>query len=222
MEMSTFMQYLLDNEATYSSLKIVQTMCISLIVSLGIYIVYKLTYKGVVYSRNFNLSLIMISLITTIVIMVIGSNIALSLGMVGALSIVRFRTAIKDPRDTAFIFWSIGAGLAIGTGSYAIAFIGSIFIMVTLLVLTLIMKRDDKYLLVIRGDRSAEEEITKKVFSSLRNYKIRAKNTTQTSIEIVCEIRLKDNEDIDLMQAIHGIKGVNTVNMVAQTGEMIG
>ncbi|MEG0371723.1 MAG: DUF4956 domain-containing protein, partial [Clostridium sp.] len=146
----------------------------------------------------------------------------LSLGMVGALSIVRFRTAIKDPRDTAFIFWSIGAGLAIGTGSYAIAFIGSIFIMVTLLVLTLIMKRDDKYLLVIRGDRSAEEEITKKVFSSLRNYKIRAKNTTQTSIEIVCEIRLKDNEDIDLMQAIHGIKGVNTVNMVAQTGEMIG
>ncbi|MEF9934675.1 MAG: DUF4956 domain-containing protein [Clostridium sp.] len=220
--MTTFMQYLMDNDVVFSAFQIFKAMGVSLIVSLGIFLVYKLTYKGVVYSRNFNISLVMITLITTAVIMVIGSNIALSLGMVGALSIVRFRTAIKDPRDTAFIFWSIGVGLSVGTGSYAIAIIASIFIMIVLFGLSLVIKRENKYLLVIRADRSAEENIMKSIFASVKNYNIRAKNTTEHSIEIVCEIRLGNNEDIILMQGLYSVKGVKTVNIVSQTGEMIG
>lgn len=220
--MTTFMQYLIDNDAVYSAFQIFKSLGISLVISLGIFMVYKLTYKGVVYSRNFNISLIMITLITTAVIMVIGSNIALSLGMVGALSIVRFRTAIKDPRDTAFIFWSIGVGLAVGTGSYVIGLIASIFIMIVLFILSLVVKRYNKYLLVIRAERSSEEQIMKSIFASVNNYNIRAKNSSEHSIEIVCEIRLRENEDIGLMQGLYSVKGVKTVNIVSQTGEMIG
>lgn len=220
--MSTFMQYLVDNDTVFSIFQIFKSMGIALIISIGIFMVYKLTYKGVVYSRNFNISLVMITLITTAVIMVIGSNIALSLGMVGALSIVRFRTAIKDPRDTAFIFWSIGVGLAVGTGSYEIATIASVFIMITLFGMSLVIKRDNKYLLVVRAERSSEEQIMKNIFASLKNYTLRAKNSSEHSIEIVCEIRLKDNEDMVLMQGLYSIKGVKSVNIVSQTGEMVG
>lgn len=222
MNVSTFMQYLLDNEAAFSAFSIVQTMFISLCISFGIFLTYKFTYKGVVYSKNFNVSLIMLTLITSIVIMVIGSNIALSLGMVGALSIVRFRTAIKDPRDTAYIFWAIAVGLCSGTGSYMIAAISSIFIMLVLFILAITVKRDDKYLIVIRANISCEEKIQKEVFKSLKNYKLRAKNTAGESLEMICEIRLKENEDITLMQSLYEIEGVKSVNMVAQTGEMIG
>ncbi|KMT22221.1 DUF4956 domain-containing protein [Clostridium cylindrosporum] len=222
MEISMIMQYLIDNEQVYSAVKISKSLFIALVIAIGIYITYRLTYKGVVYSKNFNISLIMITLITAIVIMVIGSNVALSLGMVGALSIVRFRTAIKDPRDTAFIFWGIGVGLSVGTDNIQVAIIGSIFIMVTLFIITLAMKSEDKYLLVIKAERLSEETIMKNIFSSLKNYKMRAKNTTESTLEIVCEIRLKENEDIKLMQLLYSTPGVKTVNIVSQTGEMMG
>ena len=107
---------------------IILVLCVALILSLVIYFTYKYTYSGVVYNPRFNFSIVMITMITTIVMIVIGSNISVSLGMVGALSIVRFRTAVKDPRDTAYIFWGIVVGLACGTQCYYVAIIGSIFV----------------------------------------------------------------------------------------------
>ena len=126
-------------------------LVIAFIVALIIYLTYKNTYTGVMYNPRFNVSLIMITMVTTIVMVVIGSNISVSLGMVGALSIIRFRTAVKDPRDTAFIFWAVVTGLACGTQNYTIVIAGSIVICLVLFGFKKVISKDDKFILIIKG-----------------------------------------------------------------------
>ncbi|WP_195262475.1 DUF4956 domain-containing protein [Clostridium sp. 1001275B_160808_H3] len=222
MNISTFYYYLMDNAIMERVLPIIIGMTVTLILSLLIYVTYKYCYRGVSYSKNFNLSLIMMSLVTSVVMMVIGSNIALSLGMVGALSIVRFRTAVKDPRDTVYIFWSISVGLACGVEIYDIAVIGSLFIAAIVFIFSINTNSREKYLLVIRGKLGVEEKIYSVIFKQVKYYKVRSRTINNENMEIVCEVRLKKDEDIRLINRLSSIEGIKSMNLVSQSGEMIG
>lgn len=201
---------------------IIEGMIISFLLSLVIFLTYKFTFRGVAYNRNFNCSLIMMSLITSMIMMVIGSNVALSLGMVGALSIVRFRTAVKDTRDTVYIFWCIAVGLASGVAIYDIAIIGTIFTAIIIFIFSINLGNSEKYLLVIRGIGGCEEEVYSTIYKELKHYKIRSRNISSNGIEIISEIRIKKNEDITILRNLNKIKGINSINMVSQSGEIIG
>ena len=145
-------------------------LLVAFLVSLIIFITYKHTYSGVMYNPRFNVSLIMITMITTIVMVVIGSNISVSLGMVGALSIIRFRTAVKDPRDTAFIFWGVVSGLACGTQNYTIVIVGSFVICVILFVFKSIATSSNKYVLIVKGNEIDLKEVETVLSNNIKNY----------------------------------------------------
>ena len=219
----TLYKYLATSSENVTVFNILEVMVISLILSMVIFLTYKITFSGVMYNRKFNISLVMLTLVTTMVMFVIGSDIALSLGMVGALSIVRFRTAIKDPRDTVYIFWSIGVGLSVGTGNYIVASIGSVFLLGVLSIFSFSgIGKEDRYILIIRGNREKEEEIMRCVFNSFKGSKLRAKNSIGNSMEIIYQIKIKNNEDKNIISNLYSIDGVNAVNIVAQNGETIG
>nr|WP_294571326.1 DUF4956 domain-containing protein [uncultured Romboutsia sp.] len=219
----TLYKYLATSSENVTVFNILEVMVISLILSMVIFLTYKITFSGVMYNRKFNISLVMLTLVTTMVMFVIGSDIALSLGMVGALSIVRFRTAIKDPRDTAYIFWSIAVGLSVGTGNYLVSSIGSVFLLGVLSIFSFSgIGKEDRYILIIRGNRDKEEEIMRCVFNSFKGSKLRAKNSIGNSMEIIYQIKIKNNEDKNIISNLYSIDGVNAVNIVAQNGETIG
>lgn len=219
----TLYKYLATSSENVTVFNILEVMVISLILSMVIFLTYKITFSGVMYNRKFNISLVMLTLVTTMVMFVIGSDIALSLGMVGALSIVRFRTAIKDPRDTVYIFWSIGVGLSVGTGNYLVSSIGSVFLLGVLSIFSFSgIGKEDRYILIIRGNRDKEEEIMRCVFNSFKGSKLRAKNSIGNSMEIIYQIKIKNNEDKNIISNLYSIEGVNAVNIVAQNGETIG
>ncbi|MCM1990221.1 DUF4956 domain-containing protein [Oceanirhabdus seepicola] len=219
----TLYDYLISNNSSISIFKSIEILVIALFLSLIIFSTYKITFSGVMYNRKFNISLIMLTLVTTIVMIVIGSSIALSLGMVGALSIVRFRTAIKDPRDTAYIFWAIAIGLCVGTTNYMIAIIGSGFLCVTLILLSIGgFGREDRYILIIRGMRVKEEEMMRCVFKAFKGSQLRAKNSSNDSLELIYQIKIKKDKDKNILKKLYRIEGVTAVNIVAQNGETIG
>lgn len=149
MDKKELFYYLLEANTTMPVIQIVLSLVICMLLSLFIYAMYKKTYSGVMYSKNFNLSIMLISIITCMIMMIISSNLAISLGMVGALSIIRFRSAIKDPKDIGYLFWAIGIGLATGTGVYMIGIIGSIFIALLLVIMERGIYNETCYLLVI-------------------------------------------------------------------------
>lgn len=199
----------------------------ALVIGLVIYVSYYLSHAGTIYSKKFNASLVMLTVLTSMVMTVIGNNIALSLGMVGALSIVRFRTAIKDSRDTAYIFWTIIVGICCGVGDFLVAGIGSTVVFLTLLVLGRI-KNDNRVLLVVRGSRSKEREIEKVVFAHFNKKAImKVKNTTSAVVEMIYEFpktlldkELKDEENIT--DELYKIKEIEYVNIVVQNDEISG
>ena len=198
-------------------------LALAFVIGLFIMQVYKKTFKGVMYSESFAISLLALSLITTLIILAVTSNVVLSLGMVGALSIVRFRTAIKDPRDTGYIFWCIVIGLSVGSANYMIAIVGSIFLFFVLLMFSFSgFGKEDRYILIIRGLRDKEEEIMRCVFSSFKGSQLRAKNSVGNNMEIIYQIKIKNNQDKNIINDLYNIEGVNTVNIVAQNGETIG
>ena len=174
--------------------QILAQILIAIVLGFVIYLSYYLAHAGTVYSRKFNVSLVVLTVLTTVVMTAIGNNVALSLGMVGALSIVRFRTAIKDSRDTVYIFWAIVAGLSCGVGDYMTAGLGSAGVFLVLLVLGRI-KNENRMLLIVRGARSTEERI----MSVITHYfdgrlDLRVKNTTRETIELIYEIPRKTYE----------------------------
>lgn len=153
-----------------------------------IFLSYAISHRGTIYSRKFNASLVILAVLTGTVMTVIGNNIALSLGMVGALSIVRFRTAIKDSRDTVYIFWSIIVGICCGVGDYAVACIGSAVTFAVILLLGCI-KSDNRMLLIIRAHRSKQEPIKAQVYKLFRaKATLRVENTTEDTVELIYEI----------------------------------
>lgn len=200
---------------------IILVLFVALILSLVIYFTYKYTYSGVVYNPRFNFSIVMITMITTIVMIVIGSNISVSLGMVGALSIIRFRTAVKDPRDTAFIFWGIVVGLSCGTQCYYVAIIGSIFICALAFVFKKFVKNDNNYVLIVRGkmvDTTSVEKILKK---KIKSYVCKSKYTNNSYTEVIYDVKLLKNVN-DVVDTIKEINGIEIVNIVQSNTETMG
>lgn len=197
----------------------------SAILACFIYISYWLSHVGSVYSKKFNISLIGLTVITTTVMIVIGNNLALSLGMVGALSIVRFRTAIKDSRDTIYIFWTIVVGICCGAGDYLVAALGSAFVFVLLLLFGQV-RNDDRVLLIIRVARTGEERIEALIFQRFaRKAALRVKNTEETSVEFIYEVKKsalsKDRKRHEsLTNAVYAVGGVDYFNTVTQNDDI--
>lgn len=187
---------------------------------LGLFIlfIYKLTFRGVIFSRGFAFSLVLLAMVTALVIRTISSSLALSLGMVGALSIVRFRTAVKDPVDTIFMFWAISAGIMMGAGLYivgavACGIMGALYFIVTVL----LKKKKAAYLLIIRFDPKYTSNV-KWVLSKLPNHKIKSKTMTRNGAEIAVELELDENVN-KLVDSILEIEGINDASLVSYEGE---
>lgn len=215
--------YLVNNNSQIGALKAVEILSFTILIAAIIFFTYRHTYIGVMYNRKFNISLVMLCLITSMVMIVIGSNIALSLGMVGALSIVRFRTAVKDARDTVYIFWAICAGICAGTQSYMIALVGTIFLSIVAIFFSFgKFGYESRYVLIIRATRDHEDEVMKAVFDTFKDSQLRAKNTNGNQMELVYQIQLKRSDDQGIITRLYDIDGVSTVNLVAQNGETIG
>lgn len=210
-----FTDSFLETSSTLTSLEIVITIGISFLVGLFIFQVYKRTYQSVVFTRSFSTSLIMMTMITSLVIMAVTSNIVLSLGMVGALSIVRFRAAIKDPMDIVFMFWAIASGIVIGAGFYVLAVVGTFVIGVILYVFSLNTSSDASYLLVVSfGTTDAESNILSMLKQNTDKYIVRSKTIQNEQIELTIECRLKDNE-LSFVNDINSITSVYNALLVS-------
>ncbi|MDY5731426.1 MAG: DUF4956 domain-containing protein [Eubacteriales bacterium] len=185
------------------------------IVGCIIAIVYKKTYRGVLYNPSFPITLIMLTLITTPVVMCIKSDIALSMGMVGALSIVRFRTAVKDPLDTAYMFWALTMGILLGAGLYLIALAVVLILSVFVFVLSFIsFKNPNTYLLVLHAQPNTSAEIEDSLRNLVKSHKIRSKTITNAGAELTYEVLLNANED-SVVTALKNIPRVYDVTLVA-------
>ena len=195
---------------------IIVCMTFSFLCALLIYAMYRLFYRGACYSENFNTLLILVTLVTTFIIMTISSNIVLSLGMVGALSIVRFRAAIKDPLDVGFLFWGIAAGLTCGAGLYQFAVIGSLFIAVIYVLSGLLKGLKGRYLLVVRYEDKAAEAVDAK--AKALHGKLKNKIKTKGETELTLQVRLgKKSTAVDELSAIDGVKSAMLVEF---TGDL--
>lgn len=220
-------EYILELFASTGQLtieSIVQRLGAASILACFIFLSYRLSHEGSIYSRKFNVSLVAMTVITTTVMIVIGNNIALSLGMVGALSIVRFRTAIKDSRDTVYIFWAIVVGICCGSGDYLVAGAGSAFAFVLLFLFGRV-RNDNRMLLIIRAARTNEQRIEAVVFQQFaRKANLRVKNSTNDSVEFIYELSkktlAKGNERKSITDALYEIGNVEYVNLVAQNDEI--
>lgn len=215
---------LLESTGQLTIEAIVARMAAASVLAGFIFLSYWLSHDGSIYSKKFNISLVALTIITTTVMTVIGNNIALSLGMVGALSIVRFRTAIKDSRDTVYIFWTIVVGICCGSGDYIVAGVGSAFAFVLLLLFGRI-RNDNRMLLIIRGARTSEQRIEGVVFQQFsRKATMRVKNTSGDSVEFIFELTRKTldkgNRGKPITDALYEIGSVEYVNIVAQNDEI--
>ena len=223
-------QYLYDLVQQVEALNTAQlAIHIIMAVLLGfvIYVSYYVAHAGTVYSRKFNVSLVVLTVLTSTVMTVIGNNIALSLGMVGALSIVRFRTAIKDSRDTVYIFWSIIVGICCGVGDYLVAAVGSAVVFLIILILGCI-KSDNRMLLILRADRGKTAAIKAQVYQLFRGKAVlRVENTTEETVELIYELsqsmlKKAEKKEKDLCSCLYALGNVEYVNIVMQNDEVSG
>lgn len=207
------------NLKSFSVLDTVIALALAFVLGLLIYFVYKKTYKGVMYSAAFGVTLIALSMITTFVILAVTANIVLSLGMVGALSIVRFRTAIKEPMDIAFLFWAIAAGIVLGAGLIPLAVIGSVIIGVVILVFSN-MKTVGAvpYILVINCSYSVENSVNSIIRQNSYKYLLKSKTVTKAGLELTYEVRLKDREAYAVNKLME-LNGVSNATLVSYNGE---
>ncbi len=189
------------------------------LIGIVIAIVYRKTYRGVLYSPSFTMTLIMLTLITTPVVMCIKNDIALSMGMVGALSIVRFRTAVKDPLDTAYMFWALTMGILLGAGLYLIAIIVVLSISVLLFVLSFAkLTTPNAYLLVVHYDEYCEGAVIDTLQRSVKSNKLRSKTLTRAGAEMAYEVRLGDRHEV--VARMLDIEGVHDATLVACQSEV--
>lgn len=222
MSKKELLKYLIENNVGISVTQILISMCITVLLSMFIYWVYKKTYSGVMYSKNFNITIMLISTVTSMVMMIIGSNLALSLGMVGALSIIRFRSAIKDPKDIGFLFWGIAVGLSTGTGIYIIGIIGSIFIAFLLFIFDRGIYNDNCYLLIVKGNDINFDKIESIIKEHTSKFNLKMKNSTDIFTEATYEIKLKRNEDNEILRELKTIENIININIVSYNGEIAG
>ena len=183
--------YFPDPAASPDYSNILQTMLVATVCGLVVYLVYRLFNRSVVYNANFGLLIFMVTLVTAFIIITIGVNIVLSLGMLGALSIVRFRAAVKDPLDVGFLFWGVAAGLTAGANLHMLAFTGTGFIAVAYIIISYLRMERRSFLLILRYTRQDEAAI-EALLSSVR-YKLRNKQHNPDWIELVAEVKVKNN-----------------------------
>ena len=220
--MKKVLEALTEMQVKMSFETVLLILLIAFMVSLIIYFTYKNTYSGVMYNPRFNVSLVMITMVTTIVMVVIGSNISVSLGMVGALSIIRFRTAVKDPRDTAFIFWGVVSGLACGTQNYTIVIVGSIFVCLILFLFKKTVAIINKYILIIKGNNINVDVIEKVLNKNLKGYQCKGKYINRNSVELIYDIRFKKQISNRIISELSEVSGVTTVNIVSSNTDTMG
>ena len=214
-----FKKNFLDNFTGNISIQLVLvTLLISLLFGVIVFFVYKLTSKNTIYSKNFNITMSLIGIITASIVLSMQANIIVSLGMVGALSIVRFRTAIKEPRDLLFLFWSISNGIIIGAGVYSIVFILALVIIIGLFGFDLIPSNKIPYLLIINyKDKEVDEKIIEAFKLNRIKYKLKSKNFCKSKIDCVYEISCKNSGA--LFDQLSTIEGVSSFNLLSQDGE---
>ena len=214
-----FKSSFLESVTEFSPLDVLLGMVVALIVGLFIFVIYKKTFTGVMYSTGFALTLVGLALVTTLVIMAVTSNVVLSLGMVGALSIVRFRAAIKEPMEIVFLFWSIAVGIVIGAGMIPLAVIGSAIIGVVLLLFANRKSRENPYILVLNcDDETAEQAALGLVKDAVSRYGVKTKTVSTDGIELTAELRTKNN-DTAFVNRIMALPGVSNATLVSYNGE---
>lgn len=217
-----FKSNFLDKTGSFSFIDSLVALGLAFLIGLFIYFVYKKTFKGVMYSRNFSISLIALTMIASLVILAVTSNVVLSLGMVGALSIIRFRSAIKDPMDIAYLFWSIASGIVLGAGLFPLAVFGSLFIGIILIIFVNKSNADNPYILIVNcDDDNAELNVVKQIEKNVKKYVLKTKTVTGgRGIEATFEVRLK-NMETSFVNEISREKGVSSAVMVSYNGDYL-
>ena len=217
-----FKSSFLENIASVSILDMAIALILAFGLGLFIFLIYKKTYQGVMFSSSFGVTLVALTMITTVVILAVTSNVVLSLGMVGALSIVRFRTAIKEPLDIAFLFWSIAVGIVLAAGMIPLAVIGSVIIGVILLVFVNKKSHTNPYIVVLSCS-DHDSEIKAKEFLSKETVRsvVKSKTAVKGSIELNMEVRLKD-DNTDFINILSEMTGVNSAVLVSYNGDYMG
>lgn len=212
----------LNNVSSVNIIDMVIAIILAFGIGMFIFLVYKKTYNGVMYSSSFATTLVALTMITTVVILAVTSNVVLSLGMVGALSIVRFRTAIKEPLDIAFLFWAIAAGIVLAAGLIPLAVFGSVVIGVILLVLANRKSHTNPYIVVIRCDsRESEVKVVDFISKQVNKSVVKSKSVQKGMIEINMEIRMKDN-NTDFVNVVSEMNGVQSAVLVSYNGDYMG
>ena len=214
-----FKSSFLESVTEFSVIDTLIGMVFALAIGLFIFLIYKKTFSGVMYSTGFAMSLIGLALVTTLVIMAVTSNVVLSLGMVGALSIVRFRAAIKEPMEIVFLFWSLAVGIVIGAGTIPLAVIGSAIIGVILLLFVSRKFHNTPYILIVNcADEGVEQGAMNIIAQSVDKYVVKSKTVNASGIELTAEIRVKDAAT-SFVNRVNEIKGVSGATLVSYNGE---
>lgn len=217
-----FKSSFLENVSAIGVLDMVLTIVLSFCIGLFIFMIYKKTFRGVMYSSSFGTTLIALTMITSVVILAVTSNVVLSLGMVGALSIVRFRTAIKEPLDIAFLFWAIGAGIVLAAGMIPLAVIGSVVIGIVLLIFVNKKSHTHPFILILNCENHAVEE---KAYSFIKEkvltLSVKSKTATKDAIELNIEVRLND-DNTDFINELADMTGVSNAVLVSYNGDYMG
>ena len=217
-----FKSSFLENVSSVTFLDMALTLILAFGIGLFIFLVYKKTYQGVMYSSSFGVTLIALTMITGVVILAVTSNVVLSLGMVGALSIVRFRTAIKEPLDIAFLFWAIAAGIVLAAGMIPLAIIGSVIIGVILLIFVNKKSHSNPYIVVLRcKDHAAEERAVACLKKYCHRTVTKSKSAEKGRVEMNIEVRLK-SDNTDFINELSDMEGIESAVLVSYNGEYMG
>ncbi len=199
--------------------KIAATLFVTALLGLYVFMIYRLVTRKVFYSKTFNISLTAMSMITAAIILAMQSNLVISLGMVGALSIIRFRTAVKDPMDLVFLFWSISIGIICGAGLYEVALVTSVAVTVCILVLDLLPVAKAPMMLVVNSSRmEGETDILDTVNRYAKHYKVKSRNLSKGHLDLVIELRVKDESA--LVADVASMEGIISASLIAHDGEV--
>lgn len=213
-----FKSSFLESVTGFSLSEVLLAMLFAVIVGLFIFWVYKKTFTGILYSSGFALTLIGLTLVTTLVIIAVTSNVVLSLGMVGALSIVRFRTAIKEPMEIVFLFWSIAVGIVIGAGMIPLAVLGSVIIGIILLIFANRKNVENAYILVLNCENEETENTAAELLkNTVKKYRVKSKTVNADGIELTTELKIKDDK-MAFVNRMNEIAGVKNATLVSYNG----
>ena len=224
MSTEQILEYFSTNSANLNMQAILMTMVCGLAVGLIICLVYRFVFRGAAYNRQFTLTILVILLIAVVIMLMISSNIVISLGMVGALSIVRFRTAVKDSRDTVFLFWAIAEGLCVGSQNVKLAFLTTLCISAVFLTASLFTFGSQRYILVVRGGSEIIDsmEVNRVIKPYVTASNLRSVSRTEDHQELIYEIRSKKPLTSRTAETVGAISGVISVNWVAESGDTLG